>query len=233
MPASGPGFGFCEGLPLTTTSPLVDLGWAPDFLRQIDPAEIGAATPCRISAVHRSRVDAIGEAGTTSLIPPPGLSTAEIAVGDWALADGQRLLRLLDRRTCLARRAAGKGAGRQLIAANVDTMFIVTSCNADFNAPRIERYLALAMGAGVEPVILLTKADLCDDPEIWRQRAASIDGSVAVQTLGAGARCRPDARPLVPAGADGGAGRLLRRGQDDPCQHSGGRGARHRADPRE
>ena len=196
---------------MTTTSPLVDLGWAPDFLRQLDPAEIGAATPCRISAVHRSRVDAIGEAGTTSLIPPPGLSTAEIAVGDWALADGQRLLRLLDRRTCLARRAAGKGAGRQLIAANVDTMFIVTSCNADFNAPRIERYLALAMGAGVEPVILLTKADLCDDPEIWRQRAASIDGSVAVETLDAlapdAARsldrwCRPG-RTVVLVGSSG------------------------------
>jgi ribosome biogenesis GTPase len=174
-----------EGLPLTTTHTLADLGWAPDFLRQLDPAEIGATAPCRISAVHRNRVDAIGDAGRISLVPPPGLSTAEIAVGDWALSSGTRLLRLLDRRTCLARRAAGKGAGRQLIAANVDTLFVVTSCNADFNPARLERYLALAMGAGVVPVILLTKADLCEDPEIWRERAEAVDQCVAVQTLDA------------------------------------------------
>lgn len=65
----------------------------------------------------------------------------------------------------------------------MDTLFIVTSCNADFNPARLERYLALAMGAGVEPVILLTKADLCADPESWRVRAAAVDPGVAVQTL--------------------------------------------------
>lgn len=89
---------------------LVDLGWAQDFVGQLDPSEVGATTPCRISAVHRNRVDAIGEAGPMSLVPPAGLPTAEIAVGDWALSSGKRLLRLLDRRTCLARRAAGTGA---------------------------------------------------------------------------------------------------------------------------
>ncbi|MDP3899368.1 MAG: ribosome small subunit-dependent GTPase A [Mesorhizobium sp.] len=170
---------------MTATFTLAELGWAPDFMRQLELAEVGAATPCRISAVHRSRVDALGETGSTSLIPPSGLSTAEIAVGDWALSDGPRLLRLLDRRTCLARRAAGTGAGRQLIAANVDTLFVVTSCNADFNPARLERYLALAMGAGVVPVILLTKADLSEDPENWRERAAAVDPGVAVRTLDA------------------------------------------------
>lgn len=168
-----------------TTFTLVELGWAPDFLRQLDLAEVAGTTPCRISAVHRSRVDAIGETGQVSLVPPPGLSTAQIAVGDWALSSGTRLLRLLDRRTCLARRAAGKGAGRQLIAANVDTLFVVTSCNADFNPARLERYLALAMGAGVEPVILLTKADLCENPGIWRERAEAVNHGVAVLTLDA------------------------------------------------
>ncbi|ODN71994.1 ribosome small subunit-dependent GTPase A [Methylobrevis pamukkalensis] len=164
---------------------LADLGWTADFQRQLVAGEVGAATPCRISSVHRSRVDAIGAGGPLSLFPPSGLSTGDIAVGDWALADGERLVRLLDRRTSLARRAAGSGTGRQLIAANVDTLFIVTSCNADFNPARLERYLALAMGAGVEPVILLTKADLCDDPADWRARAEAVNPRIAVLTLDA------------------------------------------------
>jgi len=170
---------------LTDTFTLADLGWAPDFLRQLDLDELAAFVPCRVAAVHRARVEALTPQGALSLIPPAGLSTGEIAVGDWALADGARLVRLLDRRTCLSRRAAGTGAARQLIAANVDTLFIVTSCNADFNPARLERYLALARSAGVEPVILLTKADLCDDPDLWRARAEAVDRRVAVCVLDA------------------------------------------------
>jgi ribosome biogenesis GTPase / thiamine phosphate phosphatase len=167
------------------TATLTALGWTADFLRQLDADEIATAAPCRISAVHRSRVDALGAEGTVSLIPPPGLSTGDIAVGDWALSDGPRLLRLLDRRTCLVRRAAGTAEKQQLIAANVDTLFVVTSCNADFNPARLERYLALAMGAGVVPVIVLTKTDLCDDPDDWRAQAEAVDRRVAVVMLNA------------------------------------------------
>jgi ribosome biogenesis GTPase / thiamine phosphate phosphatase len=170
---------------LNTPFTLAELGWAPDFLRQIELDELATCIPCRIAAVHRSRVEAFSEQGDRSLILPPGLSAGEIAVGDWALSDGARLLRLLDRRTCLARRAAGTGASRQLIAANVDTLFVVTSCNADFNAARLERYLALARGAGVEPVVLLTKADLAAEPEPWRERAEAVDRRVAVRLLDA------------------------------------------------
>ncbi|WP_096787405.1 ribosome small subunit-dependent GTPase A [Rhodobacter sp. CZR27] len=169
---------------MTRSFTLADLGWASDFLRQLDLQEL-AATPCRIAAVHRSRLEALSAAGPLSLILPPGLSTGEIAVGDWALADGARLLRLLERRSCLSRRAAGTGAARQLIAANVDTLFIVTSCNADFNPARLERYLALARSAGVEPVILLTRADLVSDRETWRERAEAVDRRVAVRLVDA------------------------------------------------
>ncbi|AXQ95459.1 ribosome small subunit-dependent GTPase A [Cereibacter azotoformans] len=169
---------------MTPSFTLADLGWASDFLRQLDLDEL-SATPCRIAAVHRSRVEALTAAGPLSLTPPPGLSTGEIAVGDWALTDGVRLLRLLDRRSSLSRRAAGTAAARQLIAANVDTLFVVTSCNADFNPARLERYLALARAAGVEPVILLTKPDLAPDPEAWRERAEAIDRRVAVRLIDA------------------------------------------------
>ncbi|MCE6960845.1 ribosome small subunit-dependent GTPase A [Cereibacter sphaeroides] len=195
---------------MTRSFTLAELGWASDFLRQLDLDEL-SAIPCRIAAVHRSRVEALSAAGPLSLTPPPGLSTGEITVGDWALSDGVRLLRILDRRTCLARRAAGTGAARQLIAANVDTLFVVTSCNADFNPARLERYLALARAAGVAPVILLTKADLASDPEAWRERANAVDRRVAVRLIDATAQeasmtlsdwCRPG-QTVALAGSSG------------------------------
>ena len=78
------------------------------------------------------------------------------------LADGPRVGRVLDRISLLQRRAAGTGTVAQLIAANVDTMFVVTSCNADFNEARLERYLVLAHSAGITPVVVLTKADMAE-----------------------------------------------------------------------
>ncbi len=186
---------------MTDFPTLAELGWAPDFLRQMTLEELSQLKPCRIAAVHRNRLTALAPEGPLLLVPPPGLSTGAIAVGDWALYAGgppeaapnpeHRLIRLLERRSTLARRAAGTGAERQLIAANVDTLFIVTSCNADFNPARLERYLALARGAGVTPVIVLSKADLSADPAAWQSRAEAIDRRVAV--------CLLDARQ--PAGA--------------------------------
>ncbi|PTV95002.1 ribosome biogenesis GTPase [Rhodobacter aestuarii] len=170
---------------MTDTTPLASLGWAPDFLRQLTLDELSTLSPCRISAVHRARLEALGATGPLSLSPAPGLCTAEIAVGDWALYDGTRLVRLLERRATLARRAAGTGAARQLIAANVDTLFLTTSCNADFNPARIERYLALARASGVTPVIVLTKADESPEPEAWQARAEAVDRRVAVVALDA------------------------------------------------
>ena len=98
--------------------------------------------------------------------------TGDYAVGDWVLADPQThlLRRRLTRKTVLERRTEG-GKIPQLAAANVDTLFIVTSCNADFNIARLERYLALANEAGTTPVILLTKADTAEDAGRIEQQA--------------------------------------------------------------
>jgi ribosome biogenesis GTPase len=68
----------------------------------------------------------------------------------------------------------------QLAAANIDTLFIVTSCNADFNPARLERYLALANEAGADPVILLTKADTAEDAEALSRQAAALQRGLAV-----------------------------------------------------
>jgi ribosome biogenesis GTPase len=81
--------------------------------------------------------------------------------------------------------AAGEQQRRQAIAANVDTAFVVSSCNDDFNLSRLERYLAVVLDADVTPVIVLTKADLCAEPERYVAEAQGIAHQVAVIALDA------------------------------------------------
>jgi ribosome biogenesis GTPase / thiamine phosphate phosphatase len=174
-----------EDVSLTKSHDLKSLGWSADFLRQLEIDEIGVQHPARITAVHRDRLDAMTETGTVSLRLPPGISTGEVAVGDWVLIDPARshVTRILDRKSLLHRRAAGVEARDQLIAANVDTLFITTSLNADFNPARLERYLAMAYEGSVAPVFVLTKADLCDDPAPILDALRAIAPSVPVVTL--------------------------------------------------
>lgn len=162
---------------------LADLGWNASFQTDTTPDEPTQA-PARLTALHRGRVEAIGANGAIELICPPNLPVTQMAVGDWVLCDGQRVGRILPRATLLQRRAAGTGTEAQLIAANVDTMFITTSCNADFNAARIERYLVLAHSAGITPVVLLTKADMAD-PAAFVSEARALSTDLAVIAMNA------------------------------------------------
>ena len=118
--------------------------------------------PVRVSEVHRAGLHIIGD-GIDTLLPPD----ADVTVGDWLLLDPAppHANRLLERKSLIKRRAPGTDRRVQLIAANIDTAFIVSSCNADFNVARLERYIALALNAEVNPVIALTKLDLCSKPE--------------------------------------------------------------------
>ncbi len=160
---------------------LPDLGWSAHFLGQLSVEEIETLTPYRLFDVHRDRATGVGAGGEILLGYPPGLTSGDTAVGDWVLADPDtsRIVRVLDRRTEISRRAAGGESRRQLIAANIDTLFIVTSCNDDFNVARLERYLALAFDAGASAVIVLTKADLCADPDDYLARAWAISPRIA------------------------------------------------------
>jgi ribosome biogenesis GTPase len=103
-------------------------------------------------------------------------------VGDWVVAetrgpDDRALIHaLLPRRTALARKAAGEEVETQVVAANIDVVFIVNALDGgrNFNPRRLERYLALAREGGVAPAIVLNKADLCEDPEPFVASAKSI-----------------------------------------------------------
>ncbi|OBZ95137.1 GTPase RsgA [Pararhizobium polonicum] len=165
------------------TAFLASLGWSDFFASQIAPDEIDLV-PLRIAEVHRARLTAISAAGPVRLPLAHKINTADFAVGDWVLADPRShlLIRRLDRRTVLQRRTEGRHV-QQLAAANVDTLFIVTSCNADFSPARLERYLALANQAGTNPVILLTKADTTDDAGTFEQQARGLQRDLEVVAL--------------------------------------------------
>jgi ribosome biogenesis GTPase / thiamine phosphate phosphatase len=142
--------------------------------------------PARIAGVHRTRLGALSETGPIELVLAPRANTADYAIGDWVLVDArtQLLIRRLERKTSLQRRTEGNQRP-QLVAANVDTLFIVTSCNADFDPARLERYLALANQAGTTPVILLTKADTAEDAQAYRKEAMALQRRLDVVVLDA------------------------------------------------
>jgi ribosome biogenesis GTPase len=169
-------------------SDLVDFGWNACFDTQLEPDDLVRTVPVRVMAVHRGGLSVAGPAVDT-LIPPfvAALDDEETTatVGDWLLLDPRtsRPKRLLERKSLFKRRAAGTGRKLQLIAANVDTVFIVSSCNQDFNIARLERYLALAREADVTPVIVLTKADLTEEPEEFARTAVQSLPGLLVEVL--------------------------------------------------
>lgn len=156
-------------------------------MSQLDIEELETTEPTRITAVHRAAVATLSPNGTRDLILPQGMPAGDMAVGDWVLADPHehRVIRRLDRQSALQRGTEYHTTDRQLIAANLDTLFITTSCNADFNVARLERYLALAHDAEVTPVILLTKADQAEDPAKYVEEARSLGRNLDVIALDA------------------------------------------------
>lgn len=169
-------------LPKRARSPLEKLGWKSFFSNQTDFDDPVDKPPVRVIEVHRTGLHILGD-GFDAIIPPGPDAT----VGDWLLYDQQypSHSKVLNRASVFRRRAPGSDRKRQLIAANVDTVFIVSSCNKDFNIARLERYVALAFEAEVTPVILLTKADLCDDPATYLDEARAISSRVLVEVLNA------------------------------------------------
>ncbi|HWI23448.1 MAG TPA: GTPase RsgA, partial [Lysobacter sp.] len=137
------------------------------------------ARPARVTEQHRSGylVAEGPDASAPAESPPewqrtPSYRKGAVApeqragVGDWVLVEGSgrsaKIVALLPRHTAIKRAAAGEHYKQQLIAANVDTVFIVCGLDDDFNVRRIERYLLLVRGSGAEPVVVLTKTDIAD-----------------------------------------------------------------------
>jgi ribosome biogenesis GTPase len=171
-----------------TDETLEDLGWKPFFSEQISPEEALHCHPVRVMAVHRGQI-AVSGAGVQFVVSPyiPGAAPSDDhpTVGDWLLIDNDTLepVRVLRRMNLFKRRAPGDRRRDQMIAANIDTLFIVASCNQDFNVARLERYLVLAREVGVDPVVILTKTDLADTPDTFAAAARAIEPGLRVETV--------------------------------------------------
>lgn len=155
---------------------LDSLGWGAHFQHQLD--QLRAAQPessprtARVVAEHRGAyqllaADGACSAEVTGRLRHTALDKRDLpAVGDWVVLDASgRIDAILTRKNAFVRKAAGARTEPQVIAANVDTVFVVTSPNADFNPRRIERYVAAIRETGSQPVLVINKADLCDDLE--------------------------------------------------------------------
>ncbi len=177
--------------PAEATLTRADLGWSDFFARQLaDPLRAGCVVG-RVFSVQRNGVTVVFEGGTLE-VPVGGRwfqqdPEARPAIGDWVVVDETRgrLEQVLERRSLLKRAPPGRPGQVQLIAANVDTLFLVTACNDEFNLSRLERYLALALDAGVEPVVVLTKADRADDPASFVERVRTLKRDLAVELVDA------------------------------------------------
>ncbi len=154
---------------------LAQLGWDSHFSAQLDPGETGRVPGRVISAAKRKYAVQVSpstvlRSEVTGRFAHGAASPSDFpSVGDWVSCepiDANRgvIHRVFERKTLLVRKAAGSELKEQVLAANVDTAFIVSSLNNDFNLRRIERYLTLIWMGGATPVVVLTKADLVQDP---------------------------------------------------------------------
>lgn len=166
----------------THATGLTELGWTSFFGDQVGEDEAGL-TPVRIAFVHRTRISGYSPDGLVALVLPANSPTGDYAVGDFVLAEPGRFFvqRRLTRKSLLSRRL-GDGSA-QLSGANIDTLLIVTSCNGEFNVPRLERYLAMASQAEITPVLVLTKADTADDAAPFVVQAADLARDLPVVVI--------------------------------------------------
>ena len=173
------------------TDILTKLGLVPFFTQQLPDVGLLEKRVGRVMAVQRSRSTVVCGAGERVVELSSALQQSAAidrpTVGDWVLLDESlsRIEKVLERKSLFKRLGAGAGNELQPIAANIDTLFIVTSCNSEFNESRLERYLALCAEAGAMPVIILTKADLVEDADSYIRRARQTQAGVAVEAVNA------------------------------------------------
>lgn len=172
---------------------LHELGWNSFFQQHIQDKH--SYVPARVIEEQRAVYRVVCEAGEllaelTGRFRHDSLQRADFpAVGDWVLIElrGGRatIHQLLPRKTRFSRKAAGNETSEQIVAANIDTVFLVTSMNADLNVRRIERYLTTIWDSGAQPVILLSKADLCDDIATAMDAVADVAFGVPIHVVSA------------------------------------------------
>jgi ribosome biogenesis GTPase len=175
---------------------LEDLGWDEETAAAFEPwRERVDHEPARVAVefnhLYRLYVDGGDmEAVVSGRLKHHAASRAELpAVGDWIVArrrpdeDRGSIVHILPRKSRFSRKVAGSVTDEQVVAANVDVVFLVMGLDADFSPRRLERYLLLARDSGASPVVLLTKPDLCADVGARAADVAVVAGDVPVHLL--------------------------------------------------
>ena len=171
---------------------LHELGWNPFFQQYLKTGD--SRVPARIVEEQRSAFRVACELGELTAeiaghLRFTGAQSALPAVGDWVLIEprveeGRATIdEVLPRRTKFSRKAAGLETAEQIVAANIDTVFLMTSLNADLNPRRVERYLTAIWDSGAQPVVLLSKADLCADVLRSMETIAEVALGVPIHAL--------------------------------------------------
>ncbi|MDR2523881.1 MAG: ribosome small subunit-dependent GTPase A [Synergistaceae bacterium] len=172
---------------------LMKYGFSDRFKQE--SAEYPGLFPARVTEQHRDLYVLVSENGNLNasvsgkLIYNADGNLDFPAVGDWVMinrtdsSSGNAVIhRILRRKSVFTRKAAGTGMNVQVIAANIDTVFLCMSLNADFNPRRLERYLTVALDSLAKPIIVLTKSDLCEDLREKLDEIAAISASAGVVT---------------------------------------------------
>src|SRR5215813_14973067 len=154
---------------------LATFGWNEFFENHFQPYATGNYVSGRVALEHKNLYRLYTErgevlAGISGKLRHEALNRADLpAVGDWVVirprpeGDKVTIHAVLPRTSKFTRKAAGPRTEEQIVGTNIDTVFLVTSLNQDFNPRRIERYLTVAYEGGANPVIVLSKSDLCDE----------------------------------------------------------------------
>jgi ribosome biogenesis GTPase len=157
------------------------LGWSQHFADAFAPYEPAGLIPGRVAVQERGAVVLFTTAGTLN-------ASGQAVAGDWVAAEAlpgeeRAIVRaVLPRRTRFARKEPWL-TEEQVVAANIDTVFLVTDCVRDFKPRRLERYLTAAWDSGADPVVVLTKADLAEDLEETLAEAEAVAFGVPVHAV--------------------------------------------------
>ena len=156
---------------------LEDYGWDESWAEKLALADEKRGIPARVISGHRSEYKVhtgeidISAKAAGRLYHAPFKQTELPAVGDWVVVDetdvsGKATIRrVLARKSTFSRKVSGKNSNEQVMATNLDTVWIVSTFGTDFNPARLERYVALVVESGADPVIILAKADLAESTE--------------------------------------------------------------------
>jgi ribosome biogenesis GTPase len=175
-----------------TAPTLAELGWTEALARHFEPFAREGLVAARVAVEHRTKYGVYTERGEAeAALTGRARHEAEArrdrpAVGDWvAMAapppgGAGAIHAVLPRVSAFTRKVAGRQHEEQVVAANIDVAFLVTSLNTELSPRRLERYLTLAWKSGARPVVVLTKADLCEDPAALVREIEAVAVGVSV-----------------------------------------------------